>query len=199
MTTAVFSTASSRSPLRHPGLDPGSRKRTGCQPSHPANSLRSLTRTPACHSGEAYASTLGPGIQTVRVMPWEGADTDAVCIGPALFSVWDGLFPQDLDSIHPTSQQVVRRGPRRISGAEAPASGMTWVLGVIFEVDSGAPRADARFPGMTGWDLVGDGFWIRITPPANKLSGEAPDGSSPEWRAFGAGWWCIKSVNPFFP
>ena len=30
---------------------------------------------------------------------------------------------------------------------------MTWVLGVIFEVDSGAPRADARFPGMTGWDL----------------------------------------------
>jgi len=24
----------------------------------------------------------GPGIQAVGVMPWEGADTDAVCIGP---------------------------------------------------------------------------------------------------------------------
>ena len=54
---------------------------------------------------------VGPGIQTVWVMPWEGSDTDAVCIGTASYLGWDGLFPPGLDSIHPTGQQVVRRGP----------------------------------------------------------------------------------------
>jgi len=51
------------------------------------------------------------GIQTDPVMPGEGVDADCVWIDPALAIVWDGLFPQGLDS--------------------------------------GAPCAGARFPGMT--------------------------------------------------
>ena len=58
---------------------------------------------PRCHSGEACASTRGPGIQAVREMPWEGVDSDCVWIDPASYLVWDGLFPQGVDSGAPVA------------------------------------------------------------------------------------------------
>ena len=94
---------------------------------------------------------VAPGIQTVRVMPWKGVDADCVWIDPAFACVRDGLFPPGLDSIHPTGQQVVRRGPRRISGAEAPASGMTCVWGWAVVVSG----FRGPHPGMTVW-----GGWL---------------------------------------
>ena len=49
---------------------------------------------------------VGPGIQTVRVMPWKGVDADCVWIDPAFACVRDGLFPPGLDSGSPALKHL---------------------------------------------------------------------------------------------
>ena len=50
-------------------------------------------------------SPWGPGIQPVRVMPWEGDDPGAACIVPASVSHW--LFPPCLDSVSSRQRRCV--------------------------------------------------------------------------------------------